>query len=412
MIWSGHLYPKNNWLWLDRNRRSVYQTNILFHQYTNFLIMKIIHIVLGKANPERMNGVNKVAFQLAKNQKELGHDVSVWGIANSLEHNYPSRDFDTKLFLQTNQKFSLNTKIIQAVQQLPKDTTAHLHGAFIPEFYHLSKLFQKQNVPYVYTPHGSLTVAAMQQSKWRKKIYFSLFEKSVIKNAKAVQMLGDQEFSYLDELVKINHKVLIPNGMDLTELPKHIQRPANTELVFNFCGRLDTYHKGLDLMLKGFSIFLKNGNAARLELIGDGKDRPALEQLAKDLGIEEKVIFHGAKYGDEKYQLMAKGDVFLHTSRMEGFPMAVLEAASLGIPCLTSEPTNINRFIREYEAGFAMQDNHTPTTISETMESAFSFFQKKELWAIGENARAMVQEAFDWKNICRELVSVYRTNEN
>lgn len=369
--------------------------------------MKIIHVVLGKANPERMNGVNKVAFQLAKNQQSLGHDVTVWGIANSLEHNYPSRNFQTKLFLQSSYKFRLDPNISSAIQHLPKGTTFHIHGAFIPEFYHLSKYLKKQGLAYVYTPHGSLTVAAMQQSKWRKRIYFSLFEQWVIKNAKAVQMLGDQEYSYLDELVKINHKVLIPNGMDLSELPGTIDRKDNQELVFNFCGRMDAYHKGLDMMLEGFALFLKKGYAARLELIGDGKDRPAMELLAQTLGIEDKVVFHGAKYGAEKYQLMASGDVFLHTSRMEGFPMAVLEAASLGVPCLTSEPTNINRFIRQYEAGFAMADNHNPRTISESMESAYLTYKENKLQQIGNNARNMVLKAFDWQNICRELVGVY-----
>ena len=48
--------------------------------------MKIIHAVLGKANPDRMNGVNKVAHQLAKTQQGMGHEVTVWGIASSLEH--------------------------------------------------------------------------------------------------------------------------------------------------------------------------------------------------------------------------------------------------------------------------------------------------------------------------------------
>ena len=39
---------------------------------------KIVHLVLGKANPERMNGVNKVAHALAATQKDFGYDVEVW----------------------------------------------------------------------------------------------------------------------------------------------------------------------------------------------------------------------------------------------------------------------------------------------------------------------------------------------
>ena len=66
--------------------------------------MKIIHLVLGKANPERMNGVNKVVHQLAKTQATLGQKVSVWGIANDLIPNYPIRNFKTVLFQQYSNK--------------------------------------------------------------------------------------------------------------------------------------------------------------------------------------------------------------------------------------------------------------------------------------------------------------------
>ncbi len=369
--------------------------------------MKIIHVVLGKANPDRMNGVNKVAYQLAKTQCELGYDVSVWGIANSVEHNYPERNFSTRLFMQQSNKLWLDAALEKEVRQLPGDAVVHLHGAFIPEFFHLSQKLHKQGIRYVYTPHGSLTAAAMQQSKLRKQVYFSLFEKKLIKNAKTVQLLGEQEYSYIDRLVEAPHKVLIPNGMDLGEIPALPEKSEREVPVFNFCGRLDTYHKGLDLMLTGFQLFLKKGHLARLELIGDGADRPALEQLAESLGIRQQVIFHGAKYGDEKYRLMAQGDLFLHTSRMEGFPMAVLEAAALGLPCLTSEPTNINSYIRKFDAGIPLAE-HTPEGICEAMERGLHFFKTKQLEKLGENARRMVSQAFDWRNICEELAGVYQ----
>jgi glycosyltransferase involved in cell wall biosynthesis len=276
--------------------------------------MKIIHAVLGKANPDRMNGVNKVAHQLAKTQLEMGHEVTVWGIASSLEHNYPERQFKTELFLKSANKLRLDANLVKAVEALPKTAVVHVHGAFITEFYLLTKLLRKRGVEYVFTPHGSFSEVAMQKGKWRKRLYFSLLEKTLVKNAKAVQLLGDLEFSHLDRLTKIDHKVLIPNGMELSELPEILPKAKNQQLTFGFCGRLDIYYKGLDFMLRGFALFLKKGHQARLEIIGDGEDRSALEQLAAELGIQSKVVFFGAKYGDEKYRLMAQCDVFLHTS--------------------------------------------------------------------------------------------------
>ncbi len=367
--------------------------------------MKIIHIALGKANPNRMNGVNKVVHQLANTQVGLGYDVTLWGIANNLDHNYPERKFKTVLFQQQKSKQVCPT-LKAAIKSLPAETSVHIHGAFILEFYHISRLLLKANIPYTFTPHGSFVEAAMQKNKWVKKVYFELLEKKLIKDANAIQLLGINEFTHLDNLMTTHNKQLIPNGIDLTKIPT-LPRSTEKEMVFGFCGRLDTYHKGLDLMLKGFQLFLNTGGQGRLELIGDGKDKPNLMGLAKKLGIDHKVVFHGALFGLPKFQTLRTFDVFLHTSRMEGFPMAILEAAALSIPCLTSDATNINSYIKDYQAGFPIATN-TPSTIASAMLDALFHYRENELPTKGVQARNMVEECFDWTTIAKQLIEVYR----
>lgn len=367
--------------------------------------MKIIHIALGKANPERMNGVNKVVHQLASTQKELGYDVSVWGIANDLVPNYPARNFTTRLFQQHRNKM-LCPLLKKAINELSKDHVIHLHGAFILEFFQIARLLKSSAIDYLFTPHGSFAAAAMEKNKWVKKAYFHLLEKRLIKNAKVIQLLGVNELSHLKNMMNLANDQLIPNGINLANLPKGLPTRKKGQLTFGFCGRLDTYHKGLDLMLKGFKQFLDNGGKATLALIGDGKDRPALEKLVLKLGIQDVVIFHGALFGLKKFQTINQFDVFLHTSRMEGFPMAVLEAAALSIPCITSEATNINAYIREYMAGIALPNN-TPQCIAGAMRLMEDFYQQDHLLVHGDNARKMVANSFDWRNIAEQLVQAY-----
>jgi len=228
-----------------------------------------------------------------------------------------------------------------------------------------------------------------------------------IEDAKRIQLLGIHEFEYLDELTKYANKCLIPNGQDMNELPGYQSVDGVKGVpVFGFCGRLATYHKGLDLMLKGFHKYLENGGEGQLELIGDGSDRPALTALAEELKIENNVIFHGKKFGKEKFDLLHGMDVFLHTSRMEGFPTAVLEAAALKKPCITSEATNMNRYIEKYDAGFILEKN-TPEEIAEKMQTAANGHQEKSLLQLGENAHRMVTEVFDWEIIAEQLVKEY-----
>ncbi len=369
--------------------------------------MKIIHLVLGKANPERMNGVNKVAYQLALTQKNLGYDASVWGIANTLTRNFPERNFETKIFQQYNNKIKLDVHLYTAIKQLPASVIFHIHGAFIPEFYKVARLLQKQNIPYIYTPHGSLTKMAMHKNNTFKKVYFRLFESKLIANAKKVQLLGIHEFNDLDNLTSNAKKCLIANGQNLEDIPNFKnQLPKNEIPIFGFCGRLATFHKGLDLMLCGFSYYLERGNKGRLELIGDGDDRRKLESLVGKLDVRNDVIFHGKKFGQEKFELLNKMDVFLHTSRMEGFPTAVLEAAAMRKATITSEATNINPFITKYNSGFTLEKN-TPEEIADVMEVANVYFKENRLSTLGEKNRVMVEQEFNWESIAKKLMKVY-----
>ncbi len=367
--------------------------------------INIIHLVLGKANPERMNGVNRVVHQLASTQANLGQSVEIWGIANDLIANYPERSCDTLLFQQNKNK-TLCPQLREAINNLSTNHVVHIHGAFILEFYQVARLLNRKQIPYVFTPHGAFAKAAMQKNKWVKKVYFQFLEKYLIKNAKAVQLLGEGEYNHLGEMTNLGHRKLIPNGMDFEQIPADLTPKKDRTLTFGFLGRLDTYHKGLDLLLKGFKKYLDNGGKGKLELIGDGEDRTALEKMATDLGIIDEVTFHGALFGLKKFHTLHQFDIFLHTSRMEGFPMAVLEAAALGIPCITSEATNINSYIRTYNAGIPLPNN-TPNCIASIMDVCDDLYHQNQIDFLGKNAKKMVSVAFDWKKIAQDLYQTY-----
>ena len=367
--------------------------------------MKIIHLVLGKANPNRMNGVNKVANQLASIQHKQGHDVYLWGIARDIEHNYPARSYTTALFLQYTNPFKVDPTLKDAIKQLKTDAIVHIHGAFIPVFYNISRLLNKHNIAYVFTPHGSLTEGAMQRNTMIKKIYLHLFERRLILNAKAVQALGIMEKKYIQKVLPNAKMALIPNGQTIEDVPE-FPAPSNTHIKFGFCGRLDANHKGLDLLLNGFKLFLETGNNGKLFLIGDGKDINTLKELTKELNITQQVQFYGAKYGVEKFQLLSQCDVFVHTSRMEGFPMAVLEAAAMKKPCLLSEATSVIPFIKEYNAGLALEEN-SPEAIFHNMRKAAYLHAEGKTKLLGENAQKMVREVFNWDKISRQISKVY-----
>ncbi|HNP97896.1 MAG TPA: glycosyltransferase, partial [Bacteroidia bacterium] len=114
----------------------------------------------------------------------------------------------------------------------------------------------------------------------------------------------------------------------------------------------------------------------------------------------------GACFGEEKLNLIANMDVFLHPSRNEGLPMSVLEASALKVPCIVSEETNMASYIREYDAGIALPAN-TPWDIYRAMKTAVIEISEKKWEQKRIQARKMVQSAFDWHRIAEKLIRVY-----
>ncbi len=93
-------------------------------------------------------------------------------------------------------------------------------------------------------------------------------------------------------------------------------------------GRL-TDQKAFDVLIQAFSLVRKN-RAARLLILGEGENRPALQLLIKQLGLEEDVNLMG--FVQNPYPYMSHSSLFVLPSRWEGLPTVLIEALYLGAP--------------------------------------------------------------------------------
>jgi len=105
------------------------------------------------------------------------------------------------------------------------------------------------------------------------------------------------------------------------------------EFIVATMGR-DNEIKGYWHLLKAFSLFVKEKPDSKLMMIGDGSYSEC-KQLAKDLGISEKVIFTGVQ--KNPYPFLKKADMYVLSSINEGFPNALIEALSLSIPIVATD---------------------------------------------------------------------------
>ena len=370
--------------------------------------MKIIHLILGKANPERMNGVNKVVHALATEQHRAGADVAVWGITADLSDNYPAREFTTRLFASQRNPFGVARELADALAELPThEAVVHLHGAFIPVYYTLARRLTRLGIPYVLTPHGSYSPAALEKSRLTKLAYGFLFEDYLLKHSARVHCLGLSEITGVQKLNPALRTSLLPYGFEPPRPVDPLFPAAKDRFRVGFCGRLDDHHKGLDCLLTGFAEFARLVPKAELWIIGDGPDRALVADWAAD-APEGSVQLLGSRFGDEKIGLLGQLNVFAHTSHYEGLPTAVLEAVALGVPCVVTEATNLGSYVREFSCGEVLA-TASPELLTDALHRLHAQWAAPTAAAAAAlRCRQMVRTAFHWPNLLPAYQQMYQ----
>lgn len=364
--------------------------------------MEIIHLVLGKANPNRMNGVNKVVYQLATKQVEYGEKVSVWGLTNDKEINYDGRNFETQLFIKKRNPFLIPAELKKSILEKKDKAIFHIHGGWIPIFSSIGNFLKKNNIPFVFTPHGSYNTIAMNRSFWTKKIYFMLFEKRLLQNAFKIHCIGKSETIGLRSLYKNKKTILVPYGFE-NNVQLSFEEPKNEKIIFGFVGRLDIYTKGLDTLILAFKKLIKTNPKAQLWIVGDSDEKARLNKMIIQNNLRKNVILFGGKFGKEKEDILNQMDVFVHPSRNEGLPTSVIEAASFGKPCIVTDATNIGDLISEYQCGETIHKQDSNLLCKSMAKFILHWENQSEFLEIRKNATRMVHDNFNWKKVVQEF---------
>jgi len=367
--------------------------------------MEIIHLILGKANPNRLNGVNKVVYQLASNQARTKRLVSVWGITKSLDHNYDERNFETKLFQAMKNPFLIDETLKKALLTKREQTIFHLHGGWIPTYSSLSKFLFKNEIPFVLTPHGAYNTIAMKRSSFMKKIYFQFFEAPLLKRVSKIHCIGNSEVEGLKLIFPNAKSVLLPYGFNTFKADIQVEKQKE-EFIIGFIGRLDIYTKGLDLLLDAFNKFQLTVPHAKLWIIGDSDEKEKLETLIISKNLINKVMLLGSKFGTDKETLLLQMNIFAHPSRNEGLPSSVLEASCMGIPCVVSVATNMGAYIQEMDAGKVIK-NEDVEGLANAFTALYELHEKNELQELSKNAIKMVHTFFNWDTVVNSFDKLY-----
>ncbi len=205
----------------------------------------------------------------------------------------------------------------------------HTHAAWLlPYAIPAAKL---AGIPLIYTEHSINALQTMPKLRRALKLAAPFIS--------GIVCISEHIAEYLIKEVGINPKKIniIHNGVDTVRFSPEggkISLPWNEKaFVFGTVARL---HDAKDFpnLLKAFAIVHERRPEARLFIAGDGDQHSTITALITELGLEESVCLAGAR--SDVPDILRSLDVFVLSSKHEGFPMAVLEAMASGAPVIAT----------------------------------------------------------------------------
>lgn len=137
---------------------------------------------------------------------------------------------------------------------------------------------------------------------------------------------------------------VIPNPVAAPEAPAQTVRPHGARNIVVSAGRL-IYQKNFHALIRAFALVAQAHPDWDLVIHGEGEDRASLESLIAELGLCERVLLPGLSTRLSQDFLLA--DIFVLSSRFEGFPMVLCEAMAAGLPAVAFDcPTGPSDIVR------------------------------------------------------------------
>ena len=190
--------------------------------------------------------------------------------------------------------------------------------------------------------------------------------------------------------------ITIHNGVpDAPPPPDPRPQPAP---VVGAVGRLER-QKGFDILIRA----LEQVEGATLLVVGDGTERADLEELARGVGVADRVVWSG--WRDDARDLFSSCDVLAFPSRFEGFPLAVLEALLARSAVVAADVGSVAEVVRDGETGLLVPPED-PGAVAEAIRRLLADEGLRR--RLGEAGRRLVLERFTAAHMTRAFEALYR----
>ena len=349
-------------------------------------------------------GTGNAVYGFAKGLLSAGANVCVLAEGNKYEEsNYQEVPYIKFTKKASKNPFNVSLELLNFIEKNLDDIDLLiLNGIYAPYMYSLGMHAKKLDIPYIHIPHSVYNDISFTKSWLKKKIYFKFFEKKLIENALAVQMLSETQINAVEKLSTPKTIITIPNGIDI----KSIDIQTNQKTIEKGCiriiflGRKELFMKGLDLLINAFSKI--DGN---VELYIQGSDVGDTETLKEMiLNINAKNIFLLEPFKGNIVEYLKEYDIFIMPSRYEGFNLAVIEAMLAGLPIIASKEIGAAFYVEKAKAGIICDS--TSESIKHAIEEMLSIQDKWDI--MGGNGKEYLVKNLTWETIGNNALIIYQ----
>jgi len=198
---------------------------------------------------------------------------------------------------------------------------------------------------------------------------------------------------------------VIPNGADLTFFrPPELPTTDRGAYRLMFVGRFHM-QKNLPWLLGQLAMLMQiPGPSFELHLVGDGPQRARLERLARELGLTERVCWHGWVERSTLRALYQSADAVVNPSAYEGLPNVVLEAMACGRPVLASRVPGNDALVVDGETGhlFALDDGAIFRSRLQALMNDPAAGSR-----LGAAGRRRVELHFSWQSVAARYLALF-----
>ncbi|OOG68052.1 glycosyltransferase [Algoriphagus sp. A40] len=239
--------------------------------------------------------------------------------------------------------------------------------------------------PLVHIFHGNTNPMEISRFKFGKNLrwFFEYIDKLIYSKAFLLYSVGELRPGAKKFVNPISHEV-------------QIKSPSDRE-GFIFAGRLEKA-KCISKLIQVYNCLPEKIKVKhKLYIAGSGSELSNLTELVKSLSLNDQVVFLGNMDNRTLIEITSKRKLLLMASAFEGFPMAIAEALSVGVPVVSTAVGDIPRFVKDGFSGLLYPVEFSPKEYAKGIESILDGYS-----TFSENA-LVASRPFDAKEITRNF---------